>query len=248
MALEVIPAEWSAPAPVRALTTTRCGGVSRSPYDTLNLALHVGDVAQKVLENRQIVQQALKLPQMPLFLHQQHTNTVCKIDGPKKSGGPLVGDACWTDKPGMPLVVMTADCLPIVLCDRAGAVVAAVHAGWRGLDNGVIEATVASLPVPPTALMAWIGPGISQRHFQVGDAVRQQLCGRDRALTDHFVADETGRWRMDLAAIAAWQLQRLGVVQVWQSSLCTYAEAGRCYSYRRDGVTGRMGTFIWMET
>jgi len=106
---------------------------------------------------------------------------------------------------------------------------------------------VSKITVPSAALMAWIGPGISQRHFQVGDEVRRQLCGGQRALADHFVPDETGRWRMDLAGIAAWQLQRLGVAQVWQSSLCTYAEAARCYSYRRDGVTGRMGTFIWIE-
>ncbi len=245
--MDWITPEWDVPPSVRALTTTRQGGVSAPPYETLNLAMHVGDTLDAVHRNRQIVQDALKWPHSPVFLDQRHTNRVRKIDGLKKTGGPPVADACWTDVPGVPLVVMTADCLPIVLCDEAGSVVAAVHAGWRGLDNGVIGATVATLPVPASRLLAWIGPGISQHHFQVGDEVRERLCGQGRAQPMHFVADEAGRWRMDLAGIAAWQLGRLGLSRVWQSGLCTYSDIWRFYSYRRDGVTGRMGTFVWIE-
>ena len=247
MALAWITPEWDAPISVRALTTTRQGGVSLPPYDSLNLAGHVGDAPDAVRRNRQIVQNAFQWPKTPVFLDQQHTNRVRKIGGSKKTGGSPVADACWTDMPGVPLVVMTADCLPVVLCDERGSVAAAVHAGWRGLDNGVIAATVAALPVPAERLLAWVGPGISQCHFQVGDDVYERLRARGQALETHFLADGEGRWRMDLAGVAAWQLEQLGVGRVRQSGLCTFADAWRFYSYRREGVTGRMGTFIWIE-
>lgn len=245
-ALGFVP-DWPAPAGVHAWQTVRAGGVSQPPYESLNLALHVGDDPDAVRKNRKRLFEALKLPSMPHFLDQQHTARVAKFSQPVKMGEtPLLADAAWTDAPGVVLAVMTADCLPILLADEQGDCVAAIHAGWRGLENGVIDNTVATLPVMPQALTAWIGPGISHDHFEVGSEVYEAMLNGRRALPTHFDA-RGGKWLMDLAAIAAWQLKRLGVGRVVNSGLCTWSEPARFYSYRRDGRTGRMATLIWLD-
>ncbi len=238
--------DWLAPATVRAWQTVRIGGVSRSPYDSLNMALHVGDDPAAVQQNRTRLFEALKLPSMPHFLDQQHTARVAKFSHPAKMGEtPLLADAAWTDVPGVVLAVMTADCLPILLADEQGGCVAAIHAGWRGLENGVIDNTLAALPVRAQALTAWIGPGISHDHFEVGSEVREAMLDGRRALPVHFDA-KGEKWLMDLPAIATWQLNRLGVGRVASSGLCTWSDPARFYSYRRDGRTGRMATLIWL--
>ncbi len=238
---------WQVPMHIRAWQTYRTGGVSRAPYDSLNLALHVEDVPECVLENRKIVQKALNLPQKPTFLDQRHTNQVIKIFENEKKGETPVADASWTDHMNTVLAVMTADCLPILMTNKTGTLVAAIHAGWRGLENGIIAQTLQALPEVPENLLVWIGPGISKAYFEVGEDVRDQmLCGA-QATPEHFEASRQGRWLMDLQGIARWQLQRLGVERIWAAEVCTYAQSAHFFSYRRAGQTGRMATFIWME-
>jgi len=244
--LPVIVPDWPAPPTVRACTTTRAGGVSAPPFDSLNLAGHVGDRAEAVQRNRERLKKALKLPGMPRFLHQVHGSAVVKFCRAKKVGDPPVADAAWTEETGVVLAVLTADCLPIVLSDRQGTVIAAIHAGWRGLDNGIIEQTLARLPQRADWL-AWIGPGLRAADFEVGDEVREQLLAHGRALPEHFLPhDRAGRHLLDAAAVARWQLERQGVSTVADCGLSTLRDE-RFYSYRRTPETGRMATLIWRE-
>jgi len=244
MGLNGIRPGWPAPDCVHALVTTRAGGVSVAPYDSLNLGVHVGDDPARVAENRRRLRALL--PEEPCWLNQVHGTTV--LDADMWVGGLPDADAVVSRRSGRVCVVMTADCLPVLLCDDAGTVVGAAHAGWRGLHGGVLEATVAAMAVPPSTLMAWLGPAIGPAAFEVGDEVRQAYVGQDpRAAGAFQTTQQPGKWMADLYALARFRLEALGVVRVHGGEFCTHADATRFYSYRRDGVTGRMASLIWLD-
>lgn len=237
--------DWQAPAVVRALSTTREGGVSRGAYASLNLAQHVGDQQAAVQRNRALLGERAKLPSEPVWLNQIHGKTVCSIVPSLEC--PPEADASVSFQPGVVCAVMTADCLPILLCDHAGTAVAAVHAGWRGLAAGVVEAAVARMARPNDQLMAWIGPAIGPEHFEVGEEVRTCFCEANSQAASAFRPSPGGRWLADLPALARQRLLGLGLWRVSGGHLCTYTDSGRFFSYRREGVTGRMATLIWLE-
>lgn len=236
--MDLILPTWPAPRNVRACTTTRDGGVSLAPYASLNLGDHVGDDPAAVSENRARLRRALELPAEPLWLTQVHGIAVA-------AGQGGCADASVAFGPGTVCTVMTADCLPLLLCDRAGTVVAAVHAGWRGLLAGVIEAAVSRLHVPGAELLAWLGPAIGPLAFEVGEEVRAAFVAEDAAAAAAFQPAPGGRWLADIYALARLRLARCGVTAVYGGELCTFSDP-RFYSYRRDGVTGRMASLIWL--
>jgi polyphenol oxidase len=234
--------DWPAPPNVRAHTTTRHGGVSRAPFSALNLGEQVGDDPAAVRENRARLLRTLGLTAEPQWLQQVHGCTVARAG---ETAAP-VADACYALRPGIVCAVLTADCLPVLLCDRAGSRVAAVHAGWRGLAHGVIEAALDSLAAPGQELLAWLGPAIGPDAFEVGDEVRDTFIGRDARAAAAFRPSRDGRWRADLYALARQRLAARGVSRVFGGGLCTYSDPDRFYSYRREGQTGRMATLIWL--
>lgn len=244
-----LQAEWPAHGRVRAVTTLRSGGVSRAPYAGLNLATHVGDDARAVAQNRDILQATLALPGEPVWLSQVHGSKVVNAALVKatEQPAPVVADAAWTDQTGVVCAVLTADCLPVILTDSAGQCVAAVHAGWRGLLAGVLEQTVASLPVADSELLAWLGPAIGPTAFEVGRDVYQCFIDDDAGAQQAFVRVAEDHWLADLYQLARIRLQRLAIHRVFGGQWCTYIEAERFYSYRRDGETGRMATLIWLS-
>jgi len=234
--------EWPAPANVKALQTTRLGGISAAPYDTLNLGLHVGDDPVRVNRNRQLLEPLL--PSEPVWLEQVHGTVVANADAAECR---VVADACIARQSGSVCVVMTADCLPVLLCDEDGTVVGAVHAGWKGLAAGVIEATVQEMGVAPDKLMAWLGPAIGPHAFEVGEDVRAAFIAHDLQATVAFIPlAVAGKFRTDIARLARQRLNALGITRISGGTFCTYHQKDKFYSYRRDGVTGRMGTFIWL--
>jgi polyphenol oxidase len=237
----IIP-NWPAPPNIRALQTTRIGGFSRVPYDSLNLGSHVADSPLDVARNRMLLNTLM--PSEPVWLEQVHGISVTNADS--ASCLPQA-DACIATRRSAVCVVMTADCLPVLLCDQQGTVVGAVHAGWKGLAAGVIEATVQAMKVPTQNLMAWLGSAISQQAFEVGAEVREIFIEENSQAEQAFVAGQNGKWLADLYALARLRLNALGITQIYGGDYCTYKEAERFFSYRRDGVTGRMGTFIWLE-
>jgi len=244
----LITPNWPAPANVKTLQTTRTGGVSASPYDSFNLGSHVGDNPLAVSRNRMLL--APLLPSEPVWLNQTHGLTIVDV---AQAGCLPEADASVSSHPGAVCVVMTADCLPILLCDEQGSVVGAAHAGWRGLCDGVIEATVQAMKVPAPTLMAWLGPAIGPAEFEVGDEVRAAFVAQQPQAAAAFVPiafgvpGASGKWLADLYQLARLRLNALGVTRVYGGGLCTYSDAERFYSYRRDGVTGRMGSFIWLS-
>ena len=238
-----IEPDWPAPPEVRALSTTRAGGVSAGPFSALNLAAHVGDDPAAVAANRARLRAAAGLPAEPAWLRQVHGARVVRL--PAEGGAAPEADGAWTDRPGVVCAVLTADCLPVLLCDRCGTRVAALHAGWRGLAAGVLEAGVAALGADPGALLAWLGPAIGPAGFVVGPEVVEALGGKPGAAPWAEPAPG-GRWRVDLWAVARERLERAGVAEVYGGGLCTWSDAGRFYSYRRDGRTGRMATLVWL--
>lgn len=240
----IIP-DWPAPAGVRAACTTRAGGVSQAPYASLNLGDHVGDATNAVAGNRARLRNVLNLPAEPCWLQQVHGN--CAVNAAAQSQ-PCQADAAYTDQPGVVCAVLTADCLPLLLCDRAGTRVAAVHAGWRGLANGVIERALESFAASGGDLMAWLGPAIGPRAFEVGDEVRAEFVAHDAAAKAAFQPARAGHWYADLYTLARQRLSARAVSAVYGGDYCTYTDAARFYSYRRDGSTGRMASLIWLET
>jgi len=237
----IIPG-WPAPGNVRALQTTRTGGCSAVPYDSLNLGDHVGDAALAVARNRMLLNTLL--PSEPVWLKQVHGTVVANAD---KAGCLPQADACIARHRASVCVVMTADCLPVLLCDTQGGVVSAAHAGWKGLSAGVIEATVRAMDVAPQNLMAWLGPAISQDAFEVGEEVRAMFVDADPQAAAAFVPGLPGKWFADIYALSRLRLNALGITSIHGGDHCTYRESERFFSYRRDGVTGRMGTFVWLE-
>lgn len=242
--LPIIVPAWPAPSGVHAVATTRAGGVSAPPYDTLNLALHVGDEPAAVTENRRRVSAALKLPAQPRWLNQVHGATVSELG---RESGVCDADASFTRRPGTVCVVMTADCLPLLICDGAGTQVAAVHAGWRGLAGGIIEETLKSFEGPREELLVWLGPAIGPDAFEVGDEVRETFVTADSSAADAFRANARGHWLADIYALARLRLARHGVTRVYGGEHCTVRESDTFFSYRRDGATGRMASMIWID-
>ncbi len=245
-ALGLLTPIWPAPADVAAAQTTRAPGLGRPPYQGFNLALHVGDDENQVLANRRLLQQQLHIPEIQ-WLNQVHGSRVLAVDGPVLEPAPDA-DACWTRQPGLALAIMTADCLPVLLCDRAGTLVAAAHAGWRGLVNGLLPALVAALPVPPGELLAWLGPAISAAHYQVGREVWAAVRAMHPVWAEQVLrpdATASEHWHLDLTLLARLQLADSGITGVYDSALRSGTHS-RWYSYRRDGVTGRMASLVWL--
>ena len=223
--------DWPAPLNIRVLFSDRRGGYSTAPYTGLNLGSHVGDNAALVMRNRA----SIDVPGEPYWLEQTHTNICINADVDVTN---RLGDASITRKQGRVLAIMVADCLPVVFTSLDGDIVGIAHAGWRGLANGVLSSTVIALGAG--SILAWIGPAIGPCHYTVGEEVRTRFSS-----ATGFAEGREGKFSMDLYAIANEQLQRLGV-EVFGGGLCTYCDSSRFFSYRRDGVTGRMGGFIWM--
>lgn len=237
-----LAADWPAPAGVRTCITTRQGGVSQSPWAGLNLGTHVGDDPADVASNRQQLVDALGCA--PAWLEQTHSVSVVPAD-PQRV---LSADASWTDQPGVACTIMTADCLPVLFCDRAGTRVAAAHAGWRGLAGGVLENTIGAMAQPASQLMAWLGPAIGPRLFEVGAEVRQAFIEADPVAIQAFVPSaRPGHFIADIYRLARQRLEAAGVTAVYGGGLCTVSDAERFYSYRRDGQTGRFASLIWLE-
>ncbi len=241
--LGFLHADWPAPAGVYAGTTTRAGGVSTGAFASLNLGAHVGDAPEHVAENRRRLRQALRLPGEPQWLRQVHGTDVVYVP----HAGEAVADGSWTDRPGVVCAVLSADCLPVLLCDESGERVGAVHAGWRGLCAGALEAAVAAMSVPPERLLAWLGPAIGPSAFEVGPEVREAFVAADAMAAEAFRANRPGHWLADLYLLARQRLQATGVERIYGGGHCTLSEAERFYSYRRDGQTGRMASIIWRE-
>lgn len=242
--IEFIAPRWPAPETVSACFTTRRGGVSRTPYDSLNLAPHVGDDAALVERNRARLRRELGLDAEPEWLRQTHSSRAITLELERDRDA----DAAITRRRGCVAVVMVADCLPILLCDRAGAEVAALHAGWRGLERGVIPQTLRAMQTPAAELLAWIGPGISQPRFEVGAEVRTALAAAiDGAAAFFEPSARAGHWLCDLAGLAERQLTVCGLTRVYRARRCSFDDAGHFFSYRRDADTGRMAALIWIK-
>jgi polyphenol oxidase len=242
-----ITPDWPAPAGVRALSTLRRGGVSRQPYESLNLGGHVGDVPSAVAENRGRLRRAARLPAEPTWLSQVHGARVLDLDALNGAEHPPEADASLTRRPGRVCAILTADCLPVLLAADSGTAVAAAHAGWRGLAGGVIEATVRALGLAPESLVAWLGPAIGPRHFEVGGEVRELMVAQDPEASAWFAPNTRGRFLADLPALVRRRLSRLGVQRIHGGGECTFSSADRYFSYRRDGTTGRQASLIWLE-
>jgi polyphenol oxidase len=239
--------DWPAPARVRAYATTRDGGVSIGAYASLNLADHVGDAPERVARNRGLLREHLGLPGEPLWLRQVHgCDLVSHLSVEPSGPRACEADGALASAPGQVCAVMTADCLPVLLCDDRGVRVAAVHAGWRGLADGILEQAVASMGVPSERLLVWLGPAIGPDAFEVGPEVRARFIDADRDCEEAFRPSPSGRWLADLAGLARRRLARLGVTGVYGGSYCTHSDSRRFFSYRRDGVTGRMASLIWL--
>jgi YfiH family protein len=246
--LQVIAPDWPAPPAVRAAFTLRMGGVSAAPFDSLNVGAHVGDTGAAVTENRRRVRAQLRLPVEPSWLEQVHGIEVADLDTPsaRASAPQLTADAAIARGAGSVCVMQVADCMPVLFAARDGCAVAAAHAGWRGLAAGVLEATVATLAVAPSGLIAWLGPAIGPQHFEVGGEVRAAFLAHDAAAAAAFTANTRGRWQCDLAALARRRLNAAGVTAVFGGGWCTYSDPLRFFSYRRVGQCGRMAALIWL--
>ena len=245
---DLIFPDWPAPPRVKAFFTTRAGGVSAHPYESLNLGAHVGDSSLDVAENRARV--VASLPAAPAWLNQTHGVNVLRL-GAKcaSSHAPVEADASVTGTINTVCAVMVADCLPVLFCVDEGTRVGAAHAGWRGLLSGVLERTVEALGCAPTEVMAWMGPAIGADAFEVGSDVFDAFTSASREDADAFrpIGDKADKYLADIYALARRRLQRAGVTKIFGGTFCTVSEKARFFSYRRDGQTGRMAALIWLE-
>ena len=242
----IISPHWPAPPNVRAAFSLRAGGVSSGAFESLNLGTHVADAPECVAENRRRLLAALSLPEEPAWLDQVHGIDVVDLD---RAGAAqrLEGDAAITRSAGRVCAIGVADCMPVLFARRDGAAIGAAHAGWRGLANGVLEATVSAIGREPSELIAWLGPAIGAAHFEVGDEVRRAFVTRDAQAAAAFSRNSRGRWQCDLYSLARLRLERLGLHAITGGGWCTYADPQRFFSFRRDGRCGRMAALIWME-
>ncbi len=241
---EFIYPDWPAPAHVKALTTTRIGGFSEAPFNSFNLSLRSGDDFARVQQNRALLVEAAALPAEPLWLRQVHGSRVVNaaVSEPYSEG-----DGSYADQPGHVCVVLTADCCPVFLCDRAGTRAAVLHGGWRGLARGLIEQGVAQLKLPGTELMAWLGPAIGPQAFQVGDDVYEAFVAQDAEAKEAFTKQEDGRWLADIYRLARQRLRAVDVTNVYGGGYCTLSDRERFFSYRRDRVCGHMASLVWLD-
>lgn len=245
---ELIYANWPAPHWVRAYTTMRTGGYSQAPYNSMNLSYQVGDDPNVVQKNHNKLHDMLSLPTPPVWLKQVHGINVIEASRVSASDESFPeADGSYTAKAGIVCAVLTADCLPVLICDQCGTSVAAVHAGWRGLLAGVIEAAVMLLARPERRLMAWLGPAIGPGAFEVGDEVRQGFIGYNANAQSAFRPSPHGRWLADIYQLARLRLMSVGVQQIYGGEWCTFNDSEHFYSYRRDGTTGRMASLIWLS-
>lgn len=233
---------WPAPPNVKALITTRNGGVSRGPYASFNLGLRTGDDPAAVVANRACLRRLL--PQEPKWLTQVHGATVIEADGIESSPH---ADASIARRPGTVCAILIADCVPVLFTDRRGTLVAAAHAGWRGLVSGVLENTARMTGTVAADVLAYMGPGIGPNAFEVGADVRDAFLARDARAQTAFTPHRPGKWLADLYALTHQALARAGVTQVYGGGFCTVSDARRFFSYRRDNTTGRMAALIWRE-
>ncbi|MEO8401268.1 MAG: peptidoglycan editing factor PgeF [Gammaproteobacteria bacterium] len=239
----IVP-NWPAPKTIKAFTTLRTGGVSLAPYDSFNLGEHVGDETQHVKTNRENLKTQLNLQNQPVWLNQTHSTRV--IPATTENTGKEA-DAAFTDQPGNVCAVLTADCLPLLVCQREGTHVAAIHAGWRGLANGVIENTLTAMGIPADDTLVWLGPAIGPKVFEVGDEVREIFLKSHPEAEQMFLPSPNGRWLGNLYALARLRLNSQGITHIYGGDYCTYSDSELFFSYRRDGnKTGRMASLIWM--
>lgn len=236
----IVP-DWPAPACVRALVTTRHGGFSTGPYASMNLGMHVRDDPETVRRNRVLLRKSV--PEEPKWLAQVHGVRAVDADRLQEE---VEADAAFARRPGTVCAVTIADCLPVLFTARDGSAIAAAHAGWRGLAAGVLESTIRALAAPPREVLAWLGPGIGPRAFEVGEDVREAFVSQDRQAESAFRPRAAGKWLCDLFLLARQRLQALGMTDLYGGNLCTYSDPARFFSYRRDGMTGRMAALIWI--
>lgn len=239
----IIP-DWPAPKAVKSFISTRHGGISIGDYSALNLGDHVGDDPQAVSVNRSSLQACTGLSQEPLWLSQVHGTRVVDVAGSEPGEQ---ADGCVAFGSSGICVVLTADCLPILLTDSAGTRVAALHAGWRGLADGIIEQGIKKLAVPGSELMAYLGPAIGPKAFEVGEEVLQQFCQHDPVAVKAFKPNGPEKWLADIYELARQRLTRLNIDRIYGGNRCTFTEAEDFYSYRRDGECGRMASMIWIN-
>ncbi|WP_298453511.1 peptidoglycan editing factor PgeF [uncultured Marinobacter sp.] len=245
--MTLIRPDWPAPSNIRAVCTTRLGGVSMPPWASMNLAAHVGDVPAHVAENRLGLARACKLPTEAFgWLNQVHGTDVVCLPSAATANIPDA-DASWTQAPNIACTILTADCLPVILCDHDGATVAAAHAGWRSLSSGILEKLVSEMGAPSNTLMAWLGPAIGPEAFEVGPEVKAAFMAHDPEAEIAFssVGAREGHYMADIYLLARQRLQKMGVAKLYGGGFCTVTDKQRFYSYRRDGKTGRMATAIW---
>lgn len=245
---DLLKPDWPVPAKVRALSTTRAGGVSQPPWGTLNLGDHVGDNLDHVRTNRQRLADASGLhPDGIGWLKQVHGTDVVELTPATVAKVPTA-DASFTRHPDIACAILTADCLPVIVADERGTVVGAAHAGWRSLCGGVLENLVTAMAVEPNTLQAWLGPAIGPDHFEVGPEVRDAFLAADPAAASafHTSGARPGHFMADIYALATQRLNRLGITSVSGGGLCTVSDNDHFFSYRRDGHTGRMATLVWL--
>jgi YfiH family protein len=241
--MKTIVPNWPVPKNVKAFASTRVGGFSSAPYQGLNLGAHVGDDPSIVEKNRAWLAQQANMPSAPIWLNQTHSTVVAQVSAPTTQ--VLDADGVFTSASNVVCSAMTADCLPVLLTNTQGTQVAAVHAGWRGLANGIVE---NALELFSGEVMAWLGPAIGPQAFEVGEDVLQAFVDFDSQAHQAFTPrDVEGKWLADMSKLATQRLNKLGITQVFDSGLCTFQDKEDFYSYRRDGVTGRQATFIWIE-
>lgn len=239
--MKVLKANWPAPPQIHAFSTTRQGGFSSGEYASLNLGLHVQDNPQDVLHNRKALTQAQGIPQPILWLNQCHTSRVLK-----NADSAIEADGSYVNKPGMACVVLTADCLPLLLTTRKGDQAAALHCGWRGLERGIIKEGVKSFTGPRSEILAWLGPAIGPKSYEVGIEIYQDFCMKSKEFQRAF-RQKGDKYLMNLYEIARIQLKDLGVTYIYGGEFCTFSQEDLFFSYRRDRDCGRIGTFIWID-
>jgi purine-nucleoside/S-methyl-5'-thioadenosine phosphorylase / adenosine deaminase len=237
-----LKADWPTPDFIKAGTTLRNGGVSSAPYNSLNLATHVGDELSAVKQNRGLLN--AKVPNAPQWLEQTHSTKAVLL--PSEEIIPKA-DAAYTTKKNVVCSVMTADCLPLLITDKEGSCIAAIHAGWRGLCDGIIETTIKNLAVEPESLLVWLGPAIGPDVYEVGEEVYHAFIKDDDEAKQAFTSVSEGHWLFDIYHLAKLRLNKIGVKQIYGGDRCTLSEEQDFFSYRRDGVTGRMASMIWIE-
>lgn len=240
---------WPVLGNIKSFTTTRIGGCSKEPYDELNLGDHVGDNLDFVLSNRKKLMEDLMLPQEPIWLKQTHsTKVVCLDTLETPCLSQIEADASYTTKPNVVCAVLTADCLPVLLSSKDGSLVAAIHAGWKGLASGIIEETLDVIGIDAKNILVWLGPAIGPTNFVVKGDVLNQFSSFDNDAKFAFSQLDQDSYLMDIYVLARQRLEKRGVHDVYETKSCTFDDKKRFFSYRRDGgITGRMASLIWRD-